>query len=227
MFLTDLLFPKVCLSCGLLGSYLCTACQSKFSYLVYDTCLYCKRRSYAGLTHPGCKRNLGVDGCLAIFYYNNELKRVIKNIKYRCVKEGLQEFLIAIEPQTSGKVLHYKRLVQSLNIQPIPLHYKRFKQRGFNQSELIAKFFSHTLQLPVVNVLSRKKDTYSQARLPDKKSRLHNLLGAFQLTDYSSTHKHILLIDDVVTSGSTVKEAAKTLKRNGVEKVFVLAIAKG
>lgn len=227
MFLKDLLFPKVCLSCGFLGSYICIACQNKLKSLKYDTCLYCQRRAYAGLTHPGCIRNFGIDGCLSIFYYNNELKRIIKNIKYRFVKEGLSEFLAAIEPQVSLKILFYKQLVQPLHIQPIPLHIQRFKQRGFNQAEHIANFFSVMMEVPMVNTLTRKKDTYSQARLPDRKKRYENMQGAFELTAYSSIYKNILLVDDVVTTGSTMKEAAKTLKRNGIEKVFVLAIAKG
>lgn len=227
MFLKDLLFPKVCLSCGYFGSYICIQCQTKLRSIIYDTCLYCQRRAYAGLTHPGCKRTLGIDGCIAIFYYSNELKRIIKNIKYRFVREGLDEFLTSIEPQISSKVLFYKQIVSSLHIQPIPLHEIRLKQRGFNQSEHIARLFSKAMDVPLVNILIRTKETDSQARLPDRKKRFHNLCGAFKLNDYSSDYRNILLIDDVVTTGSTVKEAAKTLKRNGIDKVFVLAIAKG
>jgi competence protein ComFC len=231
MFIKDFLFPKVCLSCGFLGSYICLKCQKKLEYVEYDSCIYCERRSFAGLTHPNCIRTNGVDGLIAIFYYNNILKKVIKNIKYRLVAEGLAELLSAIEPHSYNRAIFYKKNFSPLYLQPIPLHKNRLNRRGFNQSERIASFFGEMLSLPLIDVLVRTKNTESQARLRDRQNRFQNLRGAFEMNsknygDYKS-YVNIMIVDDVVTSGSTVKEAAKILKKNNVEKVFVLALAKG
>ena len=97
MFLKDLLFPKFCLGCGFLGAYICTNCKKKLSYIKQDSCLYCGKPSLYGLTHPGCRREKGVDGFLSVFYYNNLLKSVIKSVKYRLATAVFEELCLVVE----------------------------------------------------------------------------------------------------------------------------------
>ena len=123
-------------------------------------------------------------------------------------------------------------LIKVLNISPtlspIPLHKYRINQRGFNQSEIICSYISKHLRLDSKEYLIRSKKTKIQAMLNSKKLRYKNLKGAFKIKlNMNIIGKNIILIDDVVTSGSTVKEAASVLKRNKALNVFVFALAKG
>lgn len=183
-----------------------------------------------GLTHAMCKRQNGVDGFIALYYYNPVLKKIIKSIKYRLVKEGLIEFLKITNSSGFEKILFYKNIDNSLRLQPIPLHAKRLKARGFNQSKIIVEYITSALQIKQIDILIREKETAAQAQLADKKSRFNNIQGAFTINKNSTQNNSnttILLVDDVVTSGSTVKEAARVLKRGGSEKVYVFSLAKG
>ena len=233
MFLTDFLFPKFCLGCGYIGVYLCRSCQNKLKPIESDICLYCKKTSLFGLTHSNCINKLYVDGLVTIYYYNTILKKVIKNIKYRLATEVWQEFYRIIEPQIIKKLGFYKKLSPDFVMQPIPLSKIKYNERGFNQAEIISKFFQKFLHFPIVDLLIRKKEISSQAQIKSKKARYFNTRGVFAINNkcrnakFCVSNKNIILIDDVITSGSTVKEAARILKLAGAKKVYVLALAKG
>ncbi len=231
MFLKDLFFPKFCLGCGYIGAYLCFSCQNKLKPINQDVCLYCKKSSLFGLTHLGCRKNFNVDGLISLYYYSPMLKKIVKNIKYRLATEVWQEFYRIIKPQVIIKLSFYKKLSPGFVFQPIPLTKNKYNERGFNQAFLIAKFFQKFLNFPIVDLLVRKKETSAQAQIEDKRKRYLNIRGAFAINlDCRGVIHHaleIILIDDVVTSGSTIKEAARVLKKAGVKKVYVLALAKG
>jgi ComF family protein len=108
---------------------------------------------------------------------------------------------------------------------PIPLHPKRLKERGFNQSWEITKSLSKALKIDTnASILVRSKDTKPQATLPYSE-RKKNLHGAFSLTT-AQLPDHIALIDDVLTTGHTAQEAAKCLKKVGVKRVELWTIAR-
>jgi len=225
MFITDLLFPKFCLGCGYIGAYFCSSCLKKLESVKLDSCLYCKEPSLYGLTHHNCIRNLNIDGLLTIYQYNPILKKIIKNIKYRLAVQVWKDFYKAITPEVIDKLGFYKSLSQDFVIQPIPLSKIKYNERGFNQAKFISVFFQKFLHYPIVDLLIRKKETSSQAQIKNKRARYLNTKGMFVVNNKYS--KNIILIDDVITSGSTVKEAAKVLKEAGAKKVYVLALAKG
>ena len=229
MFVLDLLFPKHCFVCKKVGNYICNNCKQKLKVINIDTCLYCGKSSYLGLTHPGCKRKNGVDGCIFIYKYNNFLKIIIKTLKYKLVKEGFDRLMsISILLARTKIAFLIKALNVSPTLSPIPLHKYRINQRGFNQSEIICSYISRDLRLDSKAYLIRSKKTKIQAMLNSKELRYKNLRGAFKLKpNIEIKGKIIFLIDDVVTSGSTVKEAASVLKRNKALNVFVFALAKG
>ena len=228
MFLKDFLFPKFCLGCGFLGAYICLNCQKKLSYIKSDLCLYCGKPSLYGLTHPGCRRDFGLDGFLSIFYYNNLLKKIIKSIKYRLAVEVWRELCLVIETDKLEKISLYKKNIsKKFFLQPIPLYPGRLATRGFNQAKIISQFFNQFLQFPISEYLLRKKDTFSQAQLKTNKDRYKNVQGAFEISSQDISDKNFILIDDVVTTGSTLKEAARTLKRSGAGRVFAITLAKG
>ena len=106
---------------------------------------------------------------------------------------------------------------------PVPLHYKKHKSRGYNQSEMFAKGLSDSLGIPLLNALQREKDTKTQT----KKSRIQrwqNVESIFTVKDFSVTNKNVLLVDDVVTTGSTLESCAETLINNNC-KVFIATLA--
>lgn len=226
MSILDVIFPKFCLGCGFLGQYLCQNCQKKLKYLDKDTCFYCKKNSYFGLTHPKCLRKNGLDGNLSIFYYNSFFKKILKNIKYRLVLDVWKELKITTPPKKIEKIFLFKKLKKAFFIQPVPLHENKLKERGFNQAQLIADYFNNYLDLPMIDVLTRKKNTSSQAQTKTRQLRRRNLIGAF-VAKKEAKNKNIILIDDVITSGATIKEAARALKKAGAQQVFSLTLAKG
>ncbi|MFA6017053.1 MAG: double zinc ribbon domain-containing protein [Patescibacteria group bacterium] len=231
MFLIDLLFPKFCLGCGYIGVYLCSSCLKKLEPTKQDICLYCKKPSLFGLTHPGCSKTLDVDGLIAIYHYNPILKKIIKNIKYRLAVQVWEDFCRTIIPEAIEKLNFYKKISLDLVIQPIPLSIIKYNERGFNQAKIISVFFQKFLPFPIIDLLICKKERSSQAQTKNKIGRYLNVQDAFAIQPKSRgliyQAPNIILIDDVVTSGSTVKEAARVLKLAGAKKVFVLALAKG
>ena len=228
MFLTDLLFPKFCLGCGYIGVYLCLSCQNKLKPIEQDVCLYCKIPSFFGLTHLSCQKKLNIDGLLTLYYYGPILKKIIKNIKYRLAVQVWQEFYQIIKPEVIEKLGFYKKLSSDFIIQPIPLTTNKYNERGFNQAKIISVFFQKFINSPIVDLLARKKETLAQAQLGSLKKRYQNVKGVFQVIDKKYfNNKKVILVDDVVTTGSTVKEAARILKEAGAKKVYVLALAKG
>ena len=228
MFLKDLLFPKFCLGCGYLGTYICPKCFQKLKPYNRERCYYCKKSSPLGLTHPGCLKKLNIDGLTGIYYYNGFLKKIIKNIKYRLATEIWSDFIRGIKRDSLEKIMKLKTIAKDYIIEPIPLTKARMTERGFNQSILIAKFLNKFLGLETGDFLIRVKDKYPQAQLGSKLMRYRNVRGIFTLRPNADVkNKKILLVDDVVTTGSTVREATRVLKRMGAVKVCILALAHG
>lgn len=112
---------------------------------------------------------------------------------------------------------------------PVPLAPKRLKERGFNQALLLAAALGKTLSLPVdTNTLLRVKETKSQVECETPKERQENISGAFALRENSNLKgKTILLVDDVYTSGATMNECARLLRKGGAREIWGVAVAKG
>lgn len=109
---------------------------------------------------------------------------------------------------------------------PVPLHPRRLRQRGFNQSELLAKVLGKYFGIPVVDALERIRDTKAQFDLP-REERLRNVTGAFKVSQFNLVYnKRILLLDDIYTTGATIAECSKALKIAGAKRVEVLTLAR-
>jgi ComF family protein len=155
------------------------------------------------------------------------MKKIVKSMKYRLALDVWRDFKNAIVPKTVEKLLFFKDR-RDLLLQPIPLHPNRLRERGFNQAKEVAEFINKYTNIPFIDVLQRTKDTPAQAQLTRQKDRYDNIRNAFKLIDFQRIEdKNIVLIDDVITTGWTVKEAAMILKKNRALKVFVVTIARG
>jgi len=167
-----------------------------------------------GLIHDKCKGKTILDGAFVIVHYNKLAKQIMKDIKYNLF------FSIAEDVAEMMKQKFDKIDIKADLIVPIPLHKKRLWKRGFNQAELLSKRIS----LKPDKVLVRAKNTITQVGL-DKKQRLVNLKEAF-VVNRDVKGKKILLVDDVMTTGTTFEECAMVLKASGAEAVYALAWAR-
>lgn len=225
----DFIFPKRCVNCKKQGSYLCENCFAFLSFDVKSLCLICNKASYNGLTHPTCSKKYTIDGCFSALPYNKTAQKLIYNFKYKPYLTDLKTVLAD---------LFYDSLIQNENIMksmvdgswlmvPIPLSSSKFKKRGYNQSEILAKELSKKFNIPFQNVLERTRNTKTQVGLSNIK-RKENIKDAFIIhnSKFIIQNMSIFLVDDVVTTGSTLKEAAKMLKRNGAKRVIGLTLAR-
>ncbi len=190
-------------------------------------CLVCNKNTLDGLTHSSCQGKYSIDGVFAGIAYKGIVKKLIYNFKYKPYLSDLKESLTE---------LFYESIIQQEIFQnvykitpvlvPIPLHAKRLRERGYNHAKLLAEGLSGKLNLQVIDVLRRTKDTKSQFGLK-LKDRKRNIEDAFILnTKYSMLNTSVLLVDDILTTGSTLLEAARVLKRHGVKKVWGLTLAR-
>jgi competence protein ComFC len=225
----DLFFPKYCVNCKKIGDYLCPDCFAFLSFDVSYICLVCNRASVNGLTHPGCSGRYTIDGAFSSISYNGVAKKLIYVFKYKPYVSGLRNFLIdlfyegIIQNELVIKILESYPLFI-----PIPLHDSKLKSRGYNQSLLLAEGLSKKMGFETKDILSREKRTKSQFGLSREK-RIENIHKAFILKSKESNSvrgKAVFLVDDVLTSGSTLLEAANVLKRKGAKRVFGLTLAR-
>lgn len=224
--LLDLLFPRRCVSCRRHSSYLCTDC---FSLLSFDTrlpCFRCNRPSFDGLTHPGCRGKDRLDGMFAALVYTRVVKKLIAAYKYKPYVYDLTNLLGAlfIEGILEEESL-ISRLQEKAIFVPIPLHAGKLRMRGYNHADLLAGALAKYFHLPKRSILLREKPTVSQFGL-SREARQENLRGAFTLR-FSPKAETAILVDDIVTTGTTFQEASKVLKRAGVKEVYGIALAHG
>ena len=225
MNIIDFIYPKKCLECGKDGVYICNDCLSEVrkSRLV---CLACRRPSKNGMTHMNCKERFSVDHSYSLWNYSGVVRKAILKLKYN--------FAYDVAYELSNKFVEKLKkdadiLPKNAIICPIPLHRLRQNWRGFNQSEVLAKRVGKDMSWQFYpDLLLRKKLTKPQTELKGGE-RKDNIKGVFEFNSrysFSKTHTPIILFDDVLTTGSTIKEAAMVLKRNGFEVVWGLTIAR-
>lgn len=218
----DLVFPKNCLGCGHEGKYLCSSCVDK-APLVQPICPYCKHPSIDGATHANCSKKFGIDGLSSIWEYEGIIRKAVMSLKYKratSVGDELTEYLISS--------LNTKVLPPVQCLVPIPIYWYKENSRGFNQSAEIGRRVAESLGIEFApDLLIKKTSTVSQAGL-DRKERLQNLRGSFAVNPnyVLSTVYSVLIFDDVFTTGSTMFEATKVLKRAGIEKVWGITISR-
>lgn len=223
-FIMELLFPRFCVGCGYLGTYVCPLCETKLERVKKNRCYYCDKASPFGLTHPGCKKKDGIDGHLSLYLYTGLFKKILHESKYKGAYHILTTLLSFNKLHIWREILMWKQLFSPLVVS-VPLHPNRLKQRGFNQSEIIAEKYT-TMGLNKGNCLLRVDDTPHLANIKNKNTRKHQIRGAFKF-EGEHVPPAVLLVDDVVTSGATLLECAKTLKQKGVQTVLTISLAKG
>ena len=201
---------------------ICTDCIEDLPR-IHHACLGCALPLQSDIVKlcGTCQRNPPpFDSVHAVFQYDFPVNKLISRLKFR------------------GKLTHARLLgqlmAQSLaaavlqppdGIIPVPLHAQRISQRGFNQAAELARYLSQALAIPLeINAVARVRQTAPQTGLSERVRR-KNVRGAFQVRADMSD-RHVAIVDDVVTTGSTVSELALSLRRSGAARVDVWALAR-
>ena len=237
MLVLDFIFPKKCLVCDAKGGYLCQKCQSHFSPCLKGICPQCDRLSVGGKTHQKCQSSQSMSGLISIWQYEGVIGEVIKALKYRFVHDALKEIcqlaIQVLEIEFSEQNQEFKSFLNSFPIViPVPLHKRRLYWRGFNQAEILGRNLAEIWQLPFSGkVLSRIKETQPQVELKGKQ-RQQNIARAFSLKKSLKNKgrilqgKRFLLVDDVWTTGATMRECCRVLKKTGAKAVWGITLAR-
>ena len=210
----NLIFPPVCGFCNEINNnFLCEKCSQKFQQVNVSTiCDYRKEPVY-------------FDEHFYLFKYINEIRESI--IKYKFDKKS---YYYKSFSQLFNRDSIFKQFIGNYDIIiPVPIHKKRFKSRGYNQSELIAKEIALKCgKAYYKDVLIKKNNIVAQSSLENKLERVRNIKDAFAVGQNIEVikDKKIAIFDDVFTTGATANECAKVLKENGSSFVGVFTIAK-
>lgn len=220
----DLIFPPRCVHCGQLGAWLCETCLQEAQPVGKDICVLCGNPlTSRGVCHR-CRQTPPepLRGIRGVYFYNGPIAQGIRSLKYHGVR--------ALAPILADGLIAYIQ-AQPLHIDflaPVPLHAEKQAARGFNQSELLAQAVARALNIPLrTDLVQRIRPTAPQARL-DRSQRLQNVSGAFAaLPGVHLQHQPtLLLIDDVATTGATLRACAQALKQAGAGDVWALTVAR-
>lgn len=211
------LFPTRCIACGKEGANFCIPCREKIPLRAnFDSVGIFSLWEYG---HPYVRNAL-----LALKYKN---KRTIAADIAESLYDTLLEQLAEKSSFTSP--LSHIQAPYTYTVIPIPLSKQRFKKRGYNQTELLAKELSRKNPMSFIletGVLYKIKDTDTQVSVKDRAKRLQNIHGTFAVKNPESVHgKTVLVIDDVTTTGATLEEARRMLLKAGARVVYGVAVA--
>jgi ComF family protein len=232
--LVDILYPKTCLVCkkrltdSSVDNLVCFACWGKIKKNLPPFCHRCGRQlSRKNLTKSICadcvKKTLHFDRAFSPCIYEGAVKELIHQFKYKnkdYLGSTLSKLMIDF-------IKEYELPINFIDfIIPVPLHKTRLREREYNQAQILSNHIAREFKKMVSNdILIRNRYTKTQTELEPEK-RLSNVKNSFSVTHNDVFKgKNLLLVDDVLTTGSTVSEAAYALKNFGANIVFVLTLA--
>lgn len=223
------LFPRRCFGCGQVGEFLCFTCQESVHYPEAQVCPGCWRPAVDGFTHRRCRKPLTADRSICLYRYAGPLKDLIHAIKYDGVR-GAGDFIVdqLVAPAWRDWDIS---LGERALLLPVPIHPVRRLARGFNQAELLVDGLGRLWGLEVwTDFLKKVRDNVSQTGLK-RESRRQNVRGAYRVEEKDPRRdclrgRDVVIVDDVMTSGATLAECARVVKRTGARFVYLLALAK-
>jgi ComF family protein len=210
-FLLDILFPIKCIGCNIKDKILCDICISKIRLAERET-----------------DKNI-----IALFDYRDLIiKKVIWELKYhhkRYLGEKLGQLLYeSVVEEVSDMRMYISG--RSIYVIPVPISNKKTKLRGYNQTLVIAKGFCNQTDKNILelknNIVFKKVDTLAQAKITNRKRRLENIHGVFEIKNKEIVKgRTIIVIDDVTTTGGTINEMIKVLRKAGARSIIGFAVA--
>ena len=206
----DLFFPPKCPYCHKVlddpRAPVCPGCQVRLPWLT---------------GRAGEKRVDFTDGCFSPLAYGDRVREAVHRYKFQRVRACAVPFGAVMAQCLADHLPQGADLITWC-----PLHKKRLRERGFDQARLLAREVGRRLDVPVRGTLAKDRNTRPQSELEEESARRANALGAYSLLPGTDlTGKRVVLVDDVVTSGSTLSECAQLLRRAGAEAVYGLTLA--
>lgn len=212
--LLDVALPPRCVGCGTRDSWICPDCCGTLPVLPSQRCRVCAVPQPGPQVCADCYRNPPrFDALHSAFLHQGLARELVHGLKYRGHRH-LAEPLAAAAAAAIPSHIGFDAVI------PVPLHQARQRERGFNQSQLLAE----QLKLPLRGGLERIRPTDSQAGLTQHE-RVANVRGAFKATDRFDGQT-VLLVDDVCTTGATLDACAGALKRAGAARVAALTVSR-
>ncbi len=223
----NLVFPPRCLLCNQPGTLLCDDCCRDFPRVMLPVCQLCGQPTDAPGICSQCRHTpLTIDGIRSVFVFEGGVRQAIHQLKYR----NHQSIAVSLA-RLMADYWHANPMLIDLLIS-VPLHPARQRERGYNQAELLARALGSMISLPVVSSgLRRLRHTRPQMSL-DATQRRENVRGAFiyQSSEASGGNavsgQHVLVIDDVCTTGSTLEACSLALKAAGACAVWGFTLAR-
>lgn len=217
--LLSLVFPRRCPFCGRTVAHderVCDECAAKLPFVTGEVCPRCGR----GREFCCCATlNFEFERCAAPFYYEGPVRRSIINYKFYARQTSASAFAFytakTVRREFAGERFDF--------VSCVPLTKAEHKNRGFNQSELFARVLARELSLPYREALIKPQDVLPQRTLPAQK-RWENISGAFRAA-IQLHGEHVLLVDDIITTGATLSDSARALKEAGAGVVCCAVIA--
>jgi len=242
-FLKDILAPKKCYSCKKEWHFLCDDCFNKQNNFEWF-CYVCKKKSKHFRIHKKClienkllswknfnNKKIYLDKVIVLTHYKNPvIRKLIIAFKFFGKKSIWRELWKRLAELVEKNIYIQWDNFDSLNycIIPVPLYFLRKMMRWFNQSDTIAKKIWQLTKIKYFNtVVTRRKHTRQQSKLSQEK-RIENLYNAFKIDKKQLDkidNKIVFLVDDVISSGTTLNEIAKILKKNGAKKIIAVCLA--
>ena len=225
------IFPMTCVGCGREGRYVCAECEIFFGEAGF-VCPFCQQASFGGERHSACAPRYGLDGLVSMWEYEGVVQRLIHLVKYGGVTHAAKEITERSFGRMTAEGSRFEAFLSFLHspvtqVAYVPSHKKKEKRRGFNQAAIFAETLSRYAGRPCISLLCKTKETTPQIDL-HKEDRLHNVQGSFIcLADsWAGNIEKVVLVDDVWTTGATMKECCKTLKKAGVREVWGFTVAR-
>lgn len=221
----DFFFPKFCCHCGLSGDFLCEYCENSLKNIRPESFIS-RKYSNDWEIESELKLQTNLEKVYYFYEYSEIIHCLISEIKYQYYLGPIEKLAELIIKSQSFRDLSFEEIDF---ITFIPISKKKKLMRGFNHTEILTRNLSETINKPIKEILFKQKETKSQADL-ERNQRLVNLKESFGITNNLEINSmaKILIIDDICTTGSTLEEAAKTIKSklpNAV--IYGLCLARG
>ncbi len=237
-YLLNIIFPPVCLACK---NYLkrgeertrrlCATCSEKLGYLPGFLCPVCSRRLPAG--EKTCHRDSQFILGAPLRYAAPVARELIHALKYGGLKTAAEPLASILAEYLAESIQNSEfacpaREIENFVFIPIPLHPAKERKRGFNQAEVIAESLKRKCGLPIAtDALIKTKSAPSQTEKKNREEREENVRESFKVKNPELiAGRNIFLVDDVFTSGATMREAARILKLAGAKRIIALAAAR-
>lgn len=218
--LIDLIFPPICVNCGNIGGWVCKDCLEHSFVTNRSECIVCRKRTKSFETHNDCLEKYGIDRGIVCWKYGEIEKKVMSTFKYN-YRYAISDYLSQKMCEHAKPFLNKKYLVTS-----VPLHPQKKRDRGFNQSELLARGICNHFGFDYVDALQRTADSHQHAGM-NRKARLQDG-NPFELINKNiMRNQNILLVDDVCTTGSTLFNCASELKKGSPKSISTVVLFRG